>query len=70
MKDEHRSVLQEQLTSLIMRVLVNNPDLHYYQVGLSAPDLINWEMFVLARHYCRIAIFFQLENICYFFLMF
>ena len=32
MKEEHRSKLQEQLTTLIMRVLVNNPQLHYYQV--------------------------------------
>lgn len=33
MRENHRSKLQEQLTTLIMRVLVNNPQLHYYQVG-------------------------------------
>ncbi|XP_067934936.1 TBC1 domain family member 20-like isoform X1 [Watersipora subatra] len=31
MKEEHRSKLQEQLTTLIMKVLVSNPQLHYYQ---------------------------------------
>ena len=36
MKDSHREKLQEQLTKLIMKVLVSNPQLHYYQVsGLS-----------------------------------
>lgn len=33
MKEEHRGKLQDQLTWLIMQVLVNNPQLHYYQVS-------------------------------------
>ena len=32
MRDEQREVLQDQLVDIIVRVLINNDQLHYYQV--------------------------------------
>lgn len=31
--DDYRLVLMDQLTTLIIRVLMKHPELHYYQVG-------------------------------------
>ena len=37
MKDDQRSVLQDQLVDVIMRIMVKHKDLHYYQVKHSTP---------------------------------
>ena len=48
MEEETRMALQDQLVDVIMRVLVANPELHYYQVKLSAKKTfsnVNTEVF-------------------------
>jgi len=39
MPEKHRHVMMDRLTTLIMRVLYNNPELHYYQVSMIKLDV-------------------------------
>ena len=46
--EEDRPGLQDQLTRLIVRVLVKHPTLHYYQVRLYTPNV--FKICILVQH--------------------
>lgn len=53
MKDDEREVLQDQLVEVIVRVLCENNQLHYYQVGKHIQNTNLFSLKTISLDYCQ-----------------